>query len=129
MKMVLSGTAYDDYKELEEDFDKIFNYGLYKSAEDYATYVKNNYLTGQAMKNRTGELYKSVKYLKDNKMTNSYIVMAGVGVTGHLNYLNRYVGTKKEFIKPAFKDWESQKRAFNIIEANFNKVARNKGLT
>lgn len=129
MKVVVSGTAYEDFKELEEDFDKIFNYGLFKSAEDYATYVKNRYLSGQAMKYRTGELYKSVKYLKDSKSTNSYIVMAGVGVTGHLNYLNRYVGTDKEFIRPAFENWESQKRAFKIVEANFNKVAKFKGLT
>ena len=129
MKIVITGDAFKDYQGLEKDFDKIFDYGLYKSAEDYATYVKEKYLSGQAMNYRTGELYKSVKYLKDSEMTHSYVVMAGVGIAGHLNYLNRYVGTNKEFIKPAFKDWQSQKRAFNIMESNFDKIAKNKGLT
>jgi hypothetical protein len=129
MKLVMSGTAFEDYKKLNEDFDKIFDYGLGEASLDYAEYIKKKYLSGQKMNIQSGELYKSVKFLKDKEQTHSYVVMAGVGVNGHLNYLNRYIGTKHEFMKPSFTSWKNQKRAFKIIEANFNKVANNKGLT
>jgi hypothetical protein len=128
MKFVIDGSAFEDYKKLNNDFDKIFDYGLYRASEDYADYIKKKYLSGQKMNIQTGELYKSVKFLKDKQETHSFVVMAGVGVKGHLNYLNRYTGTKHEFMSPSFNDWKSQKRAFKIIEANFNKVSKNKGL-
>lgn len=129
MRIVISGDALKSYNKLNEDFDKIFDYGLAEASHDYSEYVKIKYLSGKKMNIKTGELYKSVKFLKDKTQTLSYIVMPGVGVNGHLNYLNRYIGTNHEFMNVSFKSWKAQKRAFKIIEANFDKVAKNKGLT
>ncbi len=129
MKIIITEDIVEKYKGLTKDFESIFDYGLALSSLDYAEFIKENYLLGQKMDKKTGELFDSVKFIKNkNFKSQSYVVLAGVGISGHLNYLNRYIGTQHEFMSPSFKRWQSENRAIKIIEDNFEKVAHNKGI-
>lgn len=129
MRIVIKDKITDDYEKLGKDLQSIYDYGLAEASKNYALFVKIGYLTGNPMKRRTGELFKSVKFIRTKgKPELSYTVVPGVGIRGHLNYLNRYVGTDKEFMKPSFKSWKNRKVIDQILENNFNKIAKSKGL-
>lgn len=129
MRITIKDDIAEKYEVLGDDLKKIYDYGLAEATKDFAETTKVNYLKGQAMKKVTGELYDSVKFLRTkNRPELSYTATAGVGVKGHLNYLNKYVGTSKEFIQPSFKAWKNRKAINKILEANFDKIAKAKGL-
>lgn len=130
MRIVIHDDITKDFEALGDDLKNIYEYGLAEASKNYATFVKSGYLTGQSMAKRTGTLFESVKFLRTKGRPElSYSVMPGVGVKGHLNYLTRYIGTEKEFMKPSFERWKSKKEAIRIIEDNFQKVAKERGLT
>ena len=129
MRITIKDTVAEDYEKLGEDLFKVYDYGLAEASKNYALFVKIGYLTGSAMKKRTGELYKSVKFQRTkNKPQLSYTISPGVGIRGHLNYLNRYIGTSKEFMEPSFSEWKNRRMINQILEANFEKVAKKKGM-
>lgn len=130
MRLVIKDDITLDYEMLNDDLKRIYDYGLAEASKNYATYVKLGYLTGNPMGLRTGQLFESVKFLRTKGRPElSYTVMAGVGIKGNLNYLNRYVGTEKEFMRPSFQKWKSEKEALKIIEANFQQEAKKRGLS
>lgn len=129
MRITIKDKVAEQYSQLGDDLQKIYDYGLAEASKNYAFYVKIGYLTGNPMGKRTGELFKSVKFTRTKNRPNlSYTVKPGVGVKGHLNYLNRYIGTEKEFMEPSFKEWKNRKLINQILEANFEKIAKSKGL-
>ncbi|MFZ7132252.1 MAG: hypothetical protein ACOWWR_07835, partial [Eubacteriales bacterium] len=128
-RITIKDTVAVDYEKLGDDLKNIYDYGLAEAAKNYALFVKIGYLTGNPMAKQTGELFKSVKFLRTtNQPDLSYTVMPGVNIRGHLNYLNRYVKTEKEFMAPSFKAWKDRKTINQILESNFEKIAKQKGL-
>lgn len=83
-------------------------------------YIKRGYLIGQALSKRSGLTYGSVKqfYAKREK---AWYLRPGVGVRGSLNYLAKWIGTDKEFMKPGFdaylNSWDVEGAIIKKIEA------------
>jgi len=76
------------------------------SAHDACQYIKDTFLTGRALAKLTGETYDSVKVFYD-KRAKSWYIKPGVGINGHLNYLFKWIGTSKEFMKPGWQEYLS----------------------
>lgn len=75
-------------------------------AHDACEYIKNTFLTGRALAKRTGETYDSIQVFYD-KQVKSWYIKAGVGINGHLNYLFKWIGTSKEFMRPGWEEYLS----------------------
>lgn len=129
MRITIKDTVAVEYEKLGKDLKEIYDYGLAEASKNYALFVKIGYLTGNPMAKKTGELYKSLKFVRTKGQPDlSYTIMPGVGVKGNLNYLNRYIKTEKEFMAPSFKAWKDRKTINQILETNFEKIAKQKGL-
>lgn len=105
-------------------------YGERKSADEFAVYVKDTKLSGNPVHNRTGELFRSVGASTPTrgKYKNKHIVRPGVGISGCLNYLNRWVGTPLEFMAPAAREFSAsgkiQRNVSENIENMLEKAAK-----
>lgn len=129
MRIVIKDNIAERYEKLGEDLKKIYDYGLAEAAKDYSLFVKDGYLSGNPLKKRTGKTYDSVKFVRTkNVPLLSYTVMVGVGIRGRLNYLHRWIGTDKEFMSPSFEAWKARRSFDKVLEANFEKIAKKKGL-
>lgn len=129
MRLVIHDDIAEKYEALGEDLQKIYDYGIAEAAKDYTKYVKEGYLSGNPMRKITGQLFGSVKFVRTKNIKSlSYTVLPGVGVKGNLNYLNRFIGTDKEFMAPSFKRWKDTKRIEALLQSNFEKEAKARGL-
>lgn len=95
-------------------------------AKKGATYIKRNYLRGQAMRKRTGETYNHLK-LFYSKKEKAWYIRPGVGVKGSQNYLARYIGTKREFMKPGWASYLAQTDAQGYIARKLQKLIDRNG--
>ena len=99
----------------EEYLPVWINYTLNRSANDFAEYVRNYWISGNAINRVTGETFNSlmpfVPSRKRRKMKTDeiyYSVRPGVGITGNLNFHGRwakpaYQQFGHEFMRPAFR--------------------------
>lgn len=76
-------------------------------AHEAVDFIKERYLRGQALNYITGETYGHVKayYVKGE-----WWIRPGVGVAGCHNYLAKWVGTEREFMKPGFERFLNQRK-------------------
>jgi hypothetical protein len=86
-------------------------------AHEGADYIRMNYLRGQALNMRTGLTYRSLgQFWVDSEK--SWYIRPGIGVPKSQNYLARWIGTPREFMKPGFARFlESRDPAVRIAKA------------
>lgn len=105
------------FLEIADDLPSIGNFIVSQVAEEYADWVRDRYLSGQVLRKLTGETYESTKFFK--LQDGAFGVRPGVGVPGNLNYLHRWIGTRKEFMKPSARAFQQagmpQKTADRIL--------------
>ncbi len=105
-------------------------FSLREEAHDFIPFVQQNYLSGQKLKRRTGQTSDSVKtWMPGSKKLKVYSditarVRPGVGITGSLNYLGRWTGTEREFMRPAFAAFAAGNRVERAIDDNIDKMLR-----
>lgn len=108
-------------------------YALNDEAWDFARHVRDQWLNGRAMNRRTGETADSVlpwspvrrkSQMSLSQRVGSVYVRPGVGIQGSLNYLNRYVGTSREFMIPAFQRWQANGRITKAVDDNIDKMLK-----
>lgn len=90
-----------------------------KEADSYADYVKECWLSGDPVRMITGELRGSVAPYTPKKRVPgevSVTVTKGVNVWGMLNYVAKWNGTSKEFMKPSWLRWQGEKRMGYAID-------------
>lgn len=113
------------FLELADDMPSIANFIVSQVADDYADWVRDRYLSGQVLRKVTGETYSSTKFFKMQEGT--FGVRPGVGVPGSLNYLYRWVGTGREFMKPSARAFRAagmpQKTADRILSGILSRQA------
>lgn len=99
-------------------------YGESKSADEFADYVKSTKLTGNPMHRITGELYGSIGAArqKQGKYRGMLIIRPGVGINGCLNYLNKWVGTRLEFMAPAAREFSQSGRIRRNVNDNISRM-------
>jgi hypothetical protein len=73
-------------------------------ANEAGRYIKNNFLHGRALNLITGQTHDSVKQWYSKK-DDSWYIRPGVGITGSLGYLAKWIGTSHEFMAPGFKEF------------------------
>jgi len=100
------------------------SFALSEEANDYAEYVKANYLMGNPVRRITGELHGSVKAWTSRKSRNGIrglYVRPGVGIQGSLNYLAKWAGTPLEFMRPSFAEFRTGERILRAVKRNVDK--------
>lgn len=110
-------------------------YALTEEANEYAEYVKETKLSGNAatkgkakipIRKITGELYNSTRAwtsrAKGKNKTRTIYVRPGVNVRGSLNYLVKWCGTPLEFMRPAFREFSRGDRIKKAVGENINKM-------
>lgn len=116
--------AAKKYEKAAKTLDTWIKIGVGDYAHDFIPYVQQNYLHGQALKRLTGETEESVNtwYSKRKK---TWFVRPGIGIAGSLNYLGKWVGTSKEFMRPAFAAFSAsndlEKKIAEKIKRNLEK--------
>ena len=114
MRLIIDDQITEPLKEYTESLGPTFNYITAEVSKRLANFTKVNYLMGQKLNRKTGETFQSVKFFKLKNFVMG--VKPGVGVRGSLNYLNKWIGTDKEFMAPALKQFEDSRRAEKIMK-------------
>ena len=97
------------------------SYTFREQAEEYTEYVRNAWLHGRAMDWRTGDTARSVQPWT-RKRDRHILIRPGVNVPGVKNYLYRYIGTKHEFMRPAWKQFAVGNRVEDAVRQNLDKM-------
>lgn len=123
MKMTIRTNAGKFADKLESISEKRLNawirFTFREEAEDFAKYVQDAWLRGRAMERITGETADSVQPWTKNNVIK---VRPGVRVPGSLNYLGRFVGTEKEFMRPAWAEFSRGRRVQKAVDKNIEKM-------
>lgn len=126
IRITISKT-YEEIRKKKEALEEInqrrllawCRFAIREEAEDFVEYVRSSWLSGQAMQVRTGRTRDSVTPWTNKK--GQILVRPGVGIPGTLNYLNRWIGTDKEFMYPAFRSFGTA-RIGRAIEKNVDRM-------
>lgn len=94
-------------------------FGAREAAEQYTQYVKFGWLSGKALDVRTGKTRDSVRPWTNKKK--QIFVRPGVGIPGSLNYLGRWTGTSREFMRPSFRAF-GEGRVSSIVDRNIDRM-------
>ena len=114
MNIIIEDNLTKPLEKYIDSFGPTMNYITAEVAKKYADYTKVNYLMGQALKRQTGETFQSLKFFKMKNLKMG--VKPGVGIRGSLNYLNKWIGTDKDFMKPSLAKFENSRRPEKIIK-------------
>jgi len=105
------------FLEIADDLPSIGNFIVSQVAEEYAEWVRDRYLSGQVLRKITGETYESTKFFK--LKSGEFAIRPGAGIDGRLNYLFKWVGTRRDFMSISARDFQSagmpQKTADRIL--------------
>ena len=113
-----------------EFLPKWISYTLNKDANEFAEYVRNFWISGQAIKKDTGETFDTLgPFVPSRKRRKNatdeiyYSVRPGVGVPGNLNFHARwskpaYKQFGHEFMRPAFKAFTAGDKVQKDVERN-----------
>jgi hypothetical protein len=93
---------------LRKSFPNVANYIANQVAEEYARFVREQYLSGQKLGVRSGVTRRSTKFFKQKNGV--FGVRPGSGVRGRLNYLLRYERGRRAFMGPSLRAFRRQKR-------------------
>lgn len=103
-------------------------WSLGEESDEFVEFVKDNYLSGGSavLKPITGETRGHVaawmqKKLK-GKRKSVFVIRPGVGIDGMQNYLEKWVGTKYEFMRPAFEAFGAETRIADAVDKNISKM-------
>ena len=96
-------------------------------SDDFVDFVKDRYLSGASavLKPRTGTTRGHVaawmqKKLK-GKRQSVFVIRPGVGIDGMQNYLERWTGTRHEFMRPAFAAFGAENRIAMAVDRNISR--------
>lgn len=93
-----------------------------EESDEFVSYVRTNWLSGQAMNVVTGETRDHVgayfQKTSGRRRLQTWVIRPGVGIPGTQNYLEKWVGTRLEFMRPAFEAFGSENRIRRAVETN-----------
>ena len=101
-----------------------------EESDEFVDFVKDRYLSGASavLKPRTGETRGHVAAWMQKKVKGKretvFVIRPGVGISGMQNYLEKWVGTKFEFMRPAFAAFGNQDRIVRAIDENIGRQIR-----
>ena len=103
-------------------------WSLGAQSDEFVDYVRNYFLSGQRLNAITGTtrdhvdawLQKKTK----GKKNQVFLIRPGVGIDGMQNYLERWTGTRHEFMRPAFRMFSAGNRISRRVEENIARQLR-----
>ena len=103
-------------------------WSLGEESDTFVDFVQSNYLSGQSLNVITGETRSHVgawmqRKLKGKKQS-VFVIRPGKGIPGLQNYLERWTGTRHEFMRPAFTAFGAENRIARAVESNIEKMIR-----
>lgn len=104
-------------------------WSLGDESDTFVEFVRKGYLSGQRLNVLTGETREHVgawmqKRLKGKKQT-VFLIRPGKGILpGLQNYLERWTGTRHEFMRPAFDAFGGEYKITQAVEANLDRMIR-----
>lgn len=111
-------------KRLGGSLPAILNFSASEVADDLSSYIREAFLTGRALQKRTGETYGSVRGYMAKRGDRGHFVDFGVEVRGHLNYLHKWRGTRRDFMAKGRKAYEQTGRWTALVEQNLERMQR-----
>ena len=107
--------------------DAWIRWSLGDSSDSFIAHVRSNYLSGQRLAVVTGETRSHVgawmqKRLGADRHANIFVIRPGKGIPGMQNYLERWTGTRHEFMKPAFASFGGERQVARQVETNIERM-------
>ena len=103
-------------------------WSLGEQSDEFVDYVRKTRLSGQSMKVLTGETRDHIGAWMQRKLRGKkesvFVIRPGKGIDGLQNYLERWTGTKHEFMRPAFAAFGAENRIARAVESNIEKMIR-----
>ena len=97
-------------------------------SDEFVDFVRKNYLSGQSLDVVTGETRDHVGAWMQKKFRGTrqsvFVIRPGKGIKGLQNYLERWTGTRHEFMRPAFAAFGAESRMAQAVEENIGKQLR-----
>lgn len=97
-----------------------------EQADEFVEFVQTRYLSGQKMKVRSGQTRDHIGAWLQKKVNGkksfSFLIRPGVGIPGLQNYLERWTGTSREFMIPAWRDFGENARITRYVDMNLSKM-------
>lgn len=99
-------------------------YSVRELGGEVAEHVKTSYLSGQVMNVITGATREHVALYrrKAGKSRSEWVLRPGVGVRGMQNYLERWTGTGREFMHPAWDSKGGRAKLVRMIDENVSRM-------
>ena len=142
MSEFLSITDNGTIKEVSEKLEAIgadrltawVRWSLGEQSDEFVDYVRKTRLSGQSLNILTGETRNHIGAWRQKKLKGKresvFLIRPGKGINGLQNYLERWTGTKHEFMRPAFAQFSAGNRIAKHVESNIQqqleKVAHEK---
>lgn len=103
-------------------------WALGSESDDFVDFIRKNYLSGQSLDVVTGETRSHVgawmqKKLRGKHQT-TFVIRPGKDIDGLQNYLERWTGTRHEFMRPAFAAFGAEAQITRAVEANISNQLR-----
>ncbi len=103
-------------------------WSLGEESDTFADFVRKNYLSGQRLDVITGETRDHVGAWMQKKLRGKrqsvFVIRPGKGINGLQNYLERWTGTRHEFMRPAFAAFGSEAKITKAVAENIDKMVR-----
>ena len=103
-------------------------WALGAESDEFVDFVKKNYLSGQSLGVISGETRSHVGAWMQKKVMGkhqtTFVIRPGKGIDGRQNYLERWTGTKHEFMRPAFAAFGAENQIARAVEANISSQLR-----
>ena len=100
-------------------------WSLGEQSDEFVDYVRKTRLSGQSMNVITGETREHVGAWMQKKLRGKrqsvFVIRPGKGINGLQNYLERWTGTKHEFMRPAFAQFSAGDRIAKYVERNIQR--------
>ena len=121
--------ASDKLESLEEGrLESWVRWAVGNSSDEFVKDVKQNYLSGQKLGVITGETKSHVGAWRQKKYRGKrqsvFLIRPGINIDGLQNYLERWTGTKHEFMRPAFAAFGGEARITRDVSDNISRQLR-----
>lgn len=97
-------------------------------SDKFVSFVKRDYVSGQRLGVITGETRRHIgawmQKKSHGKKESVFVIRPGKGIKGLQNYLERWTGTKHEFMRPAFVAFGAEYQITKAVEANLDKMLK-----
>ncbi|MEA5032309.1 MAG: hypothetical protein VB025_09195 [Sphaerochaeta sp.] len=118
-------TAFGEQLEkFGEALPKILNFSMGDVAHDMAAFIRDKYLSGNPLEKISGETFDSTRGYQPKDGQSNWFVDFGVRVTGQLNYLHKWAGTRRDFMTKGKRAYESGGGYMRLVEENLERMGR-----